>query len=160
MEPSGSYVVRPGDTTTYSVVATGPGGTTTASVTVIVHRPPVVTIAVDPAAILAGQATTLSWSSSGAGQVSLDNGIGEVPLTGSMTVSPSRTTTYTVTASGPGGTAAASATVTVDSIIAIRIESPVNGALISRPDVLVKGTVSNAYGHETGVTVNGMPAMV
>jgi hypothetical protein len=36
----------------------------------------------------------------------------------------------------------------------------VDGALISRPDALVKGTVSNAHGLETGVTVNGMPAMV
>jgi hypothetical protein len=40
------------------------------------------------------------------------------------------------------------------------ITSPVNGAAINRPDIMVRGTVNNQRGNETGVTVNGRVAMV
>jgi len=160
MSSSGSYMTNPGATTTYSIVATGPGGTTTASVTVTLHQPPVLSISVDPQTIYAGQPATLSWTSSDAVQVSMDNGIGSVALNGSLPVSPSQTTTYTVSATGPGGTATAAVTVTVNSIISLHIDSPAANSLIKRPDVLVRGTVSHAYGYETGVSVNGFPAMV
>ncbi|MDP3298312.1 MAG: carboxypeptidase regulatory-like domain-containing protein, partial [Thermodesulfovibrionia bacterium] len=49
---------------------------------------------------------------------------------------------------------------TTVSPIAITITSPLNGATINRPDVMVKGTVTNSTGNETGVTVNGMVATV
>jgi PKD repeat protein len=44
--------------------------------------------------------------------------------------------------------------------IALRITSPSNGETVSRADVTVKGTVANAAGNETGVTVNGIVATV
>ena len=44
--------------------------------------------------------------------------------------------------------------------IALRITSPSNGETINRADVSVKGTVANAEGNETGVTVNGIVATV
>ncbi len=71
-----------------------------------------------------------------------------------------QTTAYTITASGSGGTATRSATVTVTSPISIQILSPVNGESVDRPDVMVHGTFVNTSGHETGITVNGMVAMV
>jgi hypothetical protein len=45
-------------------------------------------------------------------------------------------------------------------LLTLGITSPVNGATVNRLDVLLKGTVVNARGNETGVTVNGKVAMV
>ncbi len=160
VESAGTYTVLPSMTTTYRIVATGPGGTNDASVTVTVHLPPTAGIRVDPQAIYRGQSATLSWTSSGADTVSLDNGIGAVEASGSMTVSPSATTTYTLTAAGPGGTASASVTLTVNRVISLTVDSPAAGAVVHRPDVLVQGTVHHAYDYETGVTVNGVSAFV
>jgi hypothetical protein len=44
--------------------------------------------------------------------------------------------------------------------VSIIIESPVDGATITGPDVSVSGTMINSSGAETGVTVNGIPATV
>lgn len=44
--------------------------------------------------------------------------------------------------------------------ITLTITSPRNGDTISRSDVRVEGTLTNAQGHETGVTVNGILAQV
>ena len=60
-----------------------------------------------------GESTTLSWSVLGATSVSIDNGVGAQPLSGSVTVSPARTTTYTLTATGASGSTTAALTVTV-----------------------------------------------
>ena len=48
--------------------------------------------------IVNGESTTLSWSVSGATYVTIMPGIGEVSSSGSMTVNPTKTTTYTITA--------------------------------------------------------------
>lgn len=40
--------------------------------------------------------------------------------------------------------------------ITLTIISPVNDSTINRPDVMVRGTVANTTGNETGVTVNGL----
>lgn len=44
--------------------------------------------------------------------------------------------------------------------LSIMITSPSAGATISSPDVMLKGTIINSTGNETGVTVNGMVATV
>ena len=46
------------------------------------------------------------------------------------------------------------------SPITVAITSPSNGSTISRPDIMVKGTMTNTTGNETGVTVNGIVATV
>lgn len=75
---------------------------------------PVITrFAVVPAAIVPGQPATLSWSTTDATSVSIDNGVGSQAANGSINVSPSTTTQYTLTATGPGGSATGKATVTV-----------------------------------------------
>ncbi len=48
----------------------------------------------------------------------------------------------------------------VANSIALTIDSPSDGATINRPDVMVIGTVTNPGGYETGVTVNGVAAIV
>ena len=60
-----------------------------------------------PADITAGGSSTLSWSVSNATTVSIDQGIGDVALTGSMAVSPAITTTYILTATNATGSATA-----------------------------------------------------
>lgn len=80
---------------------------------------PTVTLRVLPAAIEKGQASTLSWDSTNAGGVTIDNGIGTVEASGSREIRPSASTTYMVRATGPGGTAVAEARVTVTSPSAV-----------------------------------------
>jgi hypothetical protein len=118
-----------------------------------------VSINANPETILVGESSTLSWTSTNAETCEIDQDTGSVDLSGSMAVSPAETTTYAITATGPGGTATANVTVEV-SPITISITSPLDGETISRPDTLVEGTITNTTGNETGVTVNGMVAMV
>src|SRR5437667_2572990 len=66
-----------------------------------------------PSAIVTGQSTTLSWTTSGATSVSIDNGVGSQAFSGSVNLSPAQTTIYTLTATGPSGSVTAQTTVTV-----------------------------------------------
>jgi RHS repeat-associated protein len=114
VDPNGSYEVFPAETTTYTLTAVGAGGTTTENVTVSVNIPlPTVSIGADPEAILLGESSTLTWSSTHAGTCIIEPGIGSVEVNASTSISPSETTTYTITATGPGGTAPADVTITV-----------------------------------------------
>ena len=74
---------------------------------------PTITLNASPSAIEKGQSTTLSWNSSNATGVTIDNGIGTVEPSGSRSISPATSTTYVAKATGPGGNAAAEARVTV-----------------------------------------------
>lgn len=160
VEPSGTFTVVAEQTFTMNLIATGPGGTDTASVTVMVYAPPTVSITACPDIIYAGQSSKLTWSAENAESVHIDNGIGEVESSGCLTISPPQTTTYTITVAGPSCTRTASTTITVNSVINVSIDSPRGGSTINRPEILVRGTVSNAFGYETGITINGMPAVV
>jgi len=113
VEQNGSRSVSPQATTTYTITATGAGGTTTERVTVTVHLPPAVSISADLDTIIAGESSTLTWSSTHADSCVIEPGIGIVAPNGSTQVSPTETTTYTITATGHGGTASDSVTVTV-----------------------------------------------
>ena len=55
---------------------------------------PKISLNADPATIMLGNTATLSWTSKKADTVSIDNGIGAVALSGSMSVQPTATTTY------------------------------------------------------------------
>lgn len=110
---SDSRQVTPTGNTTYTATATGGGGTASASVSVTVVPKPTVSIQISPATVKAGDTATLSWNSSNAASVALDNGIGPVAASGSKTITPSTTTTYTATASSQAGTVTASTSVTV-----------------------------------------------
>jgi len=113
---AGSVTVTPSSTTTYTITASGSGGTATAQATVTVQAgPPTATLTASPTSITSGQTATLTWTTTNATSASIDNGIGAVtPVSGgSITVEPSKTTTYTLTATGPSGSTTAQATVTV-----------------------------------------------
>jgi hypothetical protein len=112
---SGSTIVHPTLTTTYTLTATGAGGTMTGSATVTVTSGPGISFTASPTLIGAGQPSMLSWSATNATSVTIDNGLGAEPVSGSAIVAPTVSTTYTLTATGPGGTSTAQATVTVVS---------------------------------------------
>ncbi len=80
---------------------------------------PTVTLTAGPSAIQLGQFATLTWESTNATSVEIDNGIGSVPPTGTRLVSPTATTTYTITATGLDGSAMADAKVSVTCSLAI-----------------------------------------
>ena len=107
---------------------------------------PTVTIAATPASISAGQAATLSWSSTNATLVSIDQGIGTVGATGSRTVTPAATTTYTVTASNASGQVSASTTVTVAA--APPPSSSGTAAAFVGTDTTTQGNWRGIYGDE------------
>ena len=157
----GSITVSPVETTTYEIIATGAGGTSTASATVVVIQPaPTVEITVSPDAIHPGESATLSWNSTDAESCVIEPGIGDVAPSGSMTVSPTETITYTITASGFGGDEIKDQTTLNVNPLSLSITSPFNAQVVSRHNVLVEGIVSTISARETGVVVNGVPAMV
>ena len=119
-------------------------------------------LAVSPSAIAPGATATLSWRTELADTITIEPDIGAVAPAGSIAVSPSATTTYIVTATGPLGTAAAGVTVAVTTgdHINVQITSPNAGDTIPKPYTMVEGMIANHQGLKTGVTVNGVPAVV
>ena len=74
--------------------------------------PPTATLVAEPLAIDLGQSVVLNWRTTGATSVSID-GIGEVAINGTQTVSPSSSTNFHLVAKGDGGSTDASVRVTV-----------------------------------------------
>ncbi len=74
--------------------------------------PPTASITADPLSIDLGQSVVLNWRSTNATSVSID-GIGEVPVNGTQTVSPSSSTNFHLVAKNDGGTTEANVRVTV-----------------------------------------------
>jgi hypothetical protein len=124
VQPEGSTSVTPQDSITYTLTATGPGGTPSplAHVSITV-QPPASTpqevgevrasLTLEPTRIEKGQSVKLLWDSQNASDLDLEPGVGKVPATGSRSVTPQESTTYTLTATGPGGTKRPTARVTV-----------------------------------------------
>jgi hypothetical protein len=75
--------------------------------------PEIVAFSATPAAITSGGSSTLLWNVTGATSVSIDHGVGNVPVAGTMSVSPYTTTTYTLTASNAAGSVPRQVVVTV-----------------------------------------------
>ncbi len=71
---------------------------------------------VEPSIINEGEYANLSWVVLSASSVNIDNGIGNVALTGHRMIQPAQTTTYTLTASNATTTKNATAIVTVKPI--------------------------------------------
>lgn len=80
---------------------------------------PTISLNASPSAIESGQSTTLSWNSSNATTVTIDNGVGTVEASGSRAIGPSVSTTFMARATGSGGSAVAEARVTVTAPTAV-----------------------------------------
>jgi len=74
---------------------------------------PTVIIRANPASIERGQSTTLTWDTSNASEVTIDNGLGTVEASGSRTVRPLESTTYRIRATNNVAVAAAEVRVTI-----------------------------------------------
>ena len=154
---NGSVHVSPTQTTTYTITVIGPGGSAQASATITVTPPPppTVTLSANPASILAGQTSVLTFTSTNATTGTMDNGIGPVGTNGSVRVTPTQTTTYTITVTGPGGNATASATVTVSPapLPTVSFSASPAGIVAGQPSTLTfastnatTGTIDNGVG--------------
>ncbi|CAM2963953.1 YD repeat-containing protein [Brevundimonas diminuta] len=99
-----------------------------------------------PTAVPEGSSATLTWSTNYATSASISPGVGSVtPLTsGSVSVTPSVTTTYTLTANGPNGPATSQATVTV-------YPKPTS-SLSASPASIVEGTSTTLNWTSTNAT--------
>jgi phospholipase C len=116
---SGASIVPVISTTTFTINASGPGGTAVPK-TVTVTVPITLSLSASPSTVVAGTQVTLSWQITGtATALSIDNGVCGpcTPLSqGLVTVTPGTTTTYNATATAAdGSTITASATVTVNT---------------------------------------------
>jgi peptidoglycan-associated lipoprotein len=76
---------------------------------------PTASLTANPDTVNKGESTTLTWQTTNATDVSIDNGVGTVQPNGSQQVTPSDSTTYTLTAKGEGGTQTGTARVTVNA---------------------------------------------
>lgn len=92
---------------------TSPAPTTPAPVRTAAAAP-TITLHTDRPAITRGQSATLSVTTQNATSVSIEPGLGNVPLNGSRQVAPLSSVTFVATAIGPGGTAGDSVRVTVN----------------------------------------------
>jgi hypothetical protein len=116
---SGSVLVIPTATTTYTLLAVNNFGTenTTATVTVTADTegtaPVIRSFTAAPSSISTGGMSSLTWDIVGATSIVIDQGIGDPPSHYSHVVSPSENTTYTLTAINSSGTASATVTVTI-----------------------------------------------
>jgi hypothetical protein len=98
---SGTRSVSPTSTTTYTITATGLGGTVTRIVTLTVYQPTTTNLSLDALTIIRGQSTTLRWVTTGdATSATIDQGIGAVNINGNRSISPSETSRYTVYVTG------------------------------------------------------------
>ncbi len=112
----GTATVSPTDTTTYTLTLAGPGGETTARVTVTVAQlsdPPYIEMYASRAHITQGDPVVITWMTDLADTIVSSNFGAELLPEGEKTVWIDVTTTFTLTVSGPGGQATATATVTV-----------------------------------------------
>ncbi|MGK2887773.1 MAG: beta-propeller fold lactonase family protein [Rhodococcus sp. (in: high G+C Gram-positive bacteria)] len=105
--PLGTYTVR--------LTVTNPNGSRSQSETVVVTTtaPTISSFAPEPAAIVSGGSSILRWVSANGATAMIDNGVGVVPLTGSVTVRPTRTTTYTLIVAAGAQSVSRTLTVTV-----------------------------------------------
>src|ERR1700742_526683 len=87
--------------------------------------PPTATITADPLAIDLGQSVVLNWRTQNATSATID-GIGEVNLNGTQTVSPSNSTEFHRTAKGDGGST--DATVRVPFRVPVAPTAPAGNA--------------------------------
>lgn len=157
----GNITVRPSETTTYVLTATGAGGSVTMTATVSVNTPsPTIgAFTASPTAISRGGSSTLTWSGvTNATTCVIDNGVGAITCAnGSKNVSPSVTTSYTLTVTGVGGNAAATSTVTVNP-------TPTIGGFTASPTTIAAGGTSTlAWSGVTNATTciinNGVAAI-
>jgi hypothetical protein len=111
-----------------------PGG----PITITGQQPVISSFNASPSSISAGQSSTLDWNVSGATTVSIDQGIGNVALTGTRSIAPSATTVYTLTASSSAGSVTATTQVIVSGT-PVSTGLPVINSFVASPSSISLG---------------------
>ncbi|MBX3737718.1 MAG: hypothetical protein KF715_13555 [Candidatus Didemnitutus sp.] len=154
-----STTVRPRTTTTYTLTAYNPAGSTTRTLTLPVGtvgaKPVISSFTATPASVTQGDATTLAWAVSGATSLALSPDVGAV--TGnSVTVTPDSSRTYTLAATNANGTT----TRTVDVTVTPRpLPLPEISSFTASPTTIIRGQSTTLTWSATGaerINISGL----
>jgi len=146
----------------YVLTATNSAGSAVATTTVLVQSgsavsPPIIlSFTANPANILSGGTSTISWNVYGASSVSIDPGIGAVGAAGSRIVSPTADTTYTLSASNSAGNVVATTDINVSTLL---LQFPTIQYFTANPSTIFKGSSTTLAWQTTSankVTINGV----
>ena len=145
---AGTVSVKPIVTTAYTITATGAFGTISKSVVLTVIPVPVqIGLTANPSVLQSGSPSTLQWTVTGADTVSIDQGIGDVPVNGSKVITPTQTTTYTLTARNAGGS--------VNRSVVVTVNPPITADFTANPTTINVGDSVSLSWNVTGAdTVN------
>jgi hypothetical protein len=116
----------------------------------------------EPSSIMAGEPAKLIWNVSGATVVNIDQGIGNVALTGERTITPGITTIYVLTATNSVGvTASATAQIVVSGApTPAPLELPViNSFIANPPSIPAGGTSTLSWDVSNAASVNISPGV-
>lgn len=109
--------------------------------------PPTLTLEASPTIINVGESATLTWSSDGVDELTIDQGIGPVAFNGSVTVTPEKTTIYTISGKSAGEQIIKHVTVNV-----IDPSKPPTVEIASNPSSIFKGDAVTLTWHSTDAT--------
>ena len=171
VDPDGSIVVSPTSTRIYTLTAGEGTEAVTAAIRISVrsfgfNRTPIIGFyRSSPTVIQSGSSSTLSWhiesGSGGTATLSIDQGVGAVTFDadgmGSVSVSPTATTTYRLTATNSIGSASDDATVTIGTAV----DPPVIDTFTADPAAITEGesaTLEWMTTNATSVQLAGNPA--
>lgn len=133
------------------VFISGCGGVTPAS-------PVITSFTADSTTINEGESVGLSWVVTDASTVMINQGIGDVALTGSTSVSPAVTTTYVLTATSSTGSNIATITITVNQAVIIEQTAIVQPGPTEGKDADVSSAaVNNNYAHYADLFIGNTP---
>lgn len=162
--------LMPAATVTYTLTATGPGGSATRTVKVTVNPPAasIVSFGSSAPAINVGQTITLAWSVQNATSIAISNSLSSAVITATTATgttaaqSPATSVTYTLTATGPGGVASKTVTVTVNAGSCAGTGSGQASGTLTTTDGVVhtyyyhfSGTAAPAAGHPVIMWLHG-----
>jgi hypothetical protein len=163
VQTGSSVVVTPAVTTTYTLTATGPGGSTTAfktvSVTGVLAKPVITAFTASPDDVAAGSQSVLTWTVTGTvTSLTMNDGlhpVKDVTGTSSLAVTPDTVTTYTLTATNAGGSDSASRKVSVHSAsLRLQYTDPTS---ITAKILVVKNAASTTNRLVLDVKVGALP---
>ena len=135
------------------VTVTTPSGASLLVITPGAIAPTVVSFTATPATVIAGQSSTLRWTTTSSASVSISGVTGTQPATGSVSVSPATTTTYTLTATGAGGR------VTAITSVKVKPAPPTVVVFAANPATIAAGkssTLSWVTTNTTSVSISGV----
>ena len=163
---SGSTAVSPSTAIKYTITATNPAGSSSATTEVIVstsapsspepsgqspappslqvdNKPWIEFFTANPDSILPAGSSTLSWNVANASSIQISSGVGIVASSGTKSVSPTTTTSYTLTATNSNGPSTQTVTVTVSTVPMFHVPQNIP-MVILKPDL----TVPFVYRHQ------------